>query len=168
MFNGSIDPALPIGLWLSDVFVTGDASGGVEANDHILTEPHDPPDDTLYSLEQVAFQLDTDTSVEGTVLILNQRNLVDPATPIVSTFSMTTRTGAGDGRSGPLGSDAGWLPYFIGQPPATTTQQLFIRVQTTNTDTVALRSHLWGYLWDPGAYQAPGGPRRPLGSVFGP
>jgi len=166
-FSGNIDPALPNAVWLSDVFVTGDGSGGVKACDTILTEVGDP-DDVWFSLEQVAFQHDRDASVAGTLLVLNQRNLTDPATPIVSTFVIQVGTGAGDGRSGPLSRDLEFLPYFIGNPPSTTTQQLFLRIQVTNSDLIALRTHLWGYRWGPGAFDTPSGPRRPAGSVFGP
>jgi len=165
-FNGPDDPSLPSGIWNADIEVTGDASGGIMAVDVILANSGELID-SFFSLEQVGLQLDQDAGVNNSFFVANQDNLRSPGTPISSTFAQQMFTGAGDGRSGPRGG-ADYLPYFIGKPPAAVAgAQMFLRWQATNTDLVAWRGHVWGYVWGPRAISTPTGPRRPFSSPFG-
>lgn len=165
-FMGSDDPSLPDGMWVADVEVTGDASGGDMACNVILTEAGDI-DESYWSLEQFAAQLDQVTGVLFVLKFANQRNYADAASPRTNTIAMGTSTGL-QGTTGPTGRDQPPLPYFIGQGPAPATGvQLFIIFAATNTNTVALRIHFWGYRWGPRSLATPTGPQRPLRSPFG-
>jgi len=167
-FRGPDDVSMPSGMWVADVEVTGDASGGEMVLNVILTESAQA-DESFYSLEQFAYQTDQDSGLLSTFSAFNMRNYADPASP----RSMTYNTGPGingeAGRHGPLPRDTGGLtPLFLGQGPGVNVAaQLFIGLTTTNTLAVAFRTHLWGYRWGGQAMDTPTGPRRPLGSVFG-
>lgn len=165
-FRGTSDPSLPNEVWVADAFVTGDASGGDQAVNTVLTQASDI-DESFWSLEQLALQIDRDVALGGVVKFANQRNYADPASPRTSTVTMAGAGGV-QGTTSFLGRDHTLTPYFMGQGPAVVTGlQLFIILATANVDTLAMRSHLWGYRWGAGCMDTPTGPRRPLGSVFG-
>lgn len=163
-FRGNTDPSLPNAIWQGVTEVQGDASGGIMGADTILSQ-NDGIVGGLFSLEQLGFQMDQDTGLNATMFFANQHNPFDPATSITTTVMLPQANGAGDGRTGAVGKDLGWLPYFIGQAPPTTAQ-LFIRIQVPNTNGITLRSFIWGYRWDPSAFDTPTGPRRPANGVF--
>jgi len=160
------DPALPNAWWSADVEATGDASGGENTLDVIFSEAGSA-DDQLWSVEQFADQHDIITSLDRLFIPSNQRNLLNPGTPITSTVKGVSGGGI-LARTGWEGRDLMFLPYFMGGPPgARTGLRLFARWVVLNTNFVAYRVHAWGYRWGSQAYAAPGGPRRPIGSVFG-
>jgi len=161
----SRDPALPNAWWNVDIQATGDASGGENVLNVTFSESGSG-DDQMWSVEQFADQHDAVTSLVRLFTASNQRNLVDPLTPITSSIFGTGILGI-QGRTGWRGFELSFLPYFLGAPPsAASATRLFAGWVITNTDLVAYRVHAWGYRWGSQAFAAPGGPRRPVSSVF--
>lgn len=164
--GGSEDPSLPTTIWTGDVESTGDASGGTNSVNIILSDPLDP-DDAFWSLEQFGVQHDSVNAVKYIFQAVNQRNYRPGGTPITSTIMALSNAGT-TALTGWVGRDLGWLPYFCGQGSLEgSAAQLFLNWSTENTLAAAFRLHCWGYRWGPRAVDTPTGPRRPLGSVFG-
>jgi len=159
------DPALPNAWWQVDIQATGDASGGENTLDVTFSESGSA-DDQMWSVEQFADQHDVVTSRVRLFVVSNQRNLLDPTSPRTSSIMSVGATGI-LARTGWRAEQMNFLPYFCGPGPgAAVAARLFASWVITNTDGIAYRVHAWGYRWGSQAYAAPGGPRRPIGSVF--
>ena len=102
-FEGTSDPSLPVSMWICSVESTGDASGGTNSTDVILTESGSG-DDGFWSLEQFLDQHDETTARDRLLIFNNQRNLIAPATPLTSSWLMDGATGF-SARTGILGRD---------------------------------------------------------------
>jgi hypothetical protein len=157
---------LPTGTWYSQGSVTGNATGGgmsILFNFAYIGERNA----NLYSLEKIQGSVSAAAPATAMVAVENMGEEFD----ITDTFqsygvlfsdngsSVTPRMSL-DGRS------LAFLPLFMGakQTLAATAR---IRVESANTDGVALATRLEGYIWSARSVLADGGPQRPTGGRYG-
>jgi len=164
---------MPAGLWVAGNDDEGDASGGNQSFQHIFENVSNGlGDSNYYNLEEVMVSTSNTTAIACRVAITG----MDPGTsrsPILQpvdqfwTFRMLT-----DDTSSPKKSIAGLegtiLPIWIGTFKGFDTEFGDILVSLTNvTASDRTQVKLQGYWWTPDAINAPGGMRRPPGSVYG-
>lgn len=165
-FRTPPNPSQPAGLWTSQLTAIGDASGGdlfliTEVN--LLTEPFSA---LMLTIEQIML---TDTSNAGRTWTMEATGFEehDPVgnRNVIYDF-VTSATGP---TSATALNQSGTIlkPIFLGRCDRTSGQDSSIRVITDNIDVFTFRQDLWGYFWTPDAMNAPGGPQRPPGALFG-
>ena len=142
------DRRLPIAYWVGTLQSTGDATGGNHTHTHLLPFKGN----TLYSLEDLAV---TESAVSNDIKVELNTNEVNANGELYTwsrAFNMLT-----------VGNRAAILtrviiPKIIFQPQVTDGGVEFM---TSNSNLNVLRTHAWGYQWDPDALRLPGGPVRP-------
>jgi len=166
-YTGYGDPSLPIATWIAQAGAVGDASGGVLN----MTFPFQRDDDAqiseLFNLETIA--ADTSTSV-GREAILESFNMdtLAPNRPASNKF-WRFRLNDASGISGFAAMDmdvANTLPFWLGSPNRVEGDS-GLRVRFANIDLLLYAVDLQGYIWGPRSVLADGGPRRPVGGLFG-
>lgn len=166
-YSGYDDPSLPIAAWISQGGLAGDVSGGSIFMDFLFQRADDAQVTELFNLEQLS--VDTSAESPSTFMLstLTMDNLAPnrPASPqkwkgdtssVVSASSSAT----------PL-FNVTILPLWLGAPNKVEGNG-GLRLQTVNTNGVLVAATLQGYMWGPRSVLAPGGPRRPVGGLFGP
>jgi len=167
-WSASLDPALPEGAWVVEGLLVGDATGGQMNLQLDFQKSTDPLSARLFNLEQ--FNL-TSTSLEAAVTgwelqTFNLEAFERAAIP-TRTWSVTMvrdRPNA-QGAANRIEDLAG-LPIFLGAPIAAGSAS-GISFVSDNQDGVVMRAFAQGFFWGPAALIAPGGPQRPLRSVYG-
>ncbi len=165
------DLGLPAGYWSCSGQDEGDGSGGDMTFQHIFSNPiNGLGDGNLYSIEQLTIS----STVSNTSSMLLQINGMDSGTGRVATpddpvdreylIDMDISSQATNVRaiSRPNGYKI-WVGRYQGLP--TDLGDMILRVSNpTGSDTIA--AVIQGYYWTPGAVNAPGGIRKPIGDVF--
>ncbi len=164
-FRGFPEPQLPDGYWVVHASALGDLSGGVLSVNIRFSAATEPNPSTLWNLEQLAI-----TAPTGTVGIRVDYGNMDFHPIGTSTGSLsklftlnTDRTEVSSAES-PL-INRRLIPVFLGQARKDVSGDLSFDVD--NADGVSLSVLAQGFFWGPGAINAPGGPQRPLTSLFG-
>jgi len=167
-FRGNNDPGLPQGIWTVQASVLGDAGGGNLNLDIVFKDGSlaVPESSLLYNLEQLSLFSSKDPGVDTTMNPANWDEVFGGST---GTTATVYRLSPGD--LGALGGSAltfdqvEFRPLFLGQVRKNATNTI-IRFQMANT-AVSLSIKADGYYWGPQAMNSPGGPRRPLDSLYG-
>jgi len=166
-FRGFADPALPDGYWGVNVGLLGDASGGLMSINIRMSASAQPSASLLWNIEQFI----VDTSLNGPRDMRLDYGGFDIFPLQGSTGSVTklmavrledmgAGIGGGSTRMGSLG-----LPIFLGSPRKDVNVDLSL--DTDNSNGANLSWFVQGFFWGPGAVNAPGGPQRPLTSLYG-
>ena len=167
-YTGYEDPSLPIGAWVAQGGIAGDASGG----DLFMTFNFASDDDAqvteLYNLEQMAIDTTNAASVETAmmdVLNMDQLSFNRPLTDARYAIRLEdTISGFGVALRGIDGTPP--LPIWLGAPSRVEGPK-GLRFQFDNLDLQLYSIILQGYIWGPRSVLAPGGPRRPVGGLYG-
>jgi len=166
-FRGFEDPALPDGYWAAHGGLLGDASGGLQSINIRMSSSAQPNVSLLWSLEQLVmdqsgvpgrdlridyggFDIQPLQGSNGSLTKLIQLRMLD--LPGFSTAVAITK------------SDVG-RPIFLGAARKDVNVDLAFDV--VNTDGSSLSVFAQGFFWGPAAVNAPGGPQRPLTSIYG-
>lgn len=159
-----VDPGLPEGVWRAFGRVTGDATGGTQLLQLDFQKSTQPLSARMWSLEMIAAA----TSVAVSNFGVSATNLGEvlgqaPFTGTGYSLSMVNSGGAGETIQG---RDLAFLPWFLGAPRqkgVAAGLALFVG------NALALTLDVWlrGFVWGPRSQTVNGGPRRPVGSVFG-
>jgi len=167
-FRGALDPGLPTGIWIVQSSVLGDAGGGLLSFDVLFKDGSLPvPESSLmYNLEQI--NLFT-TGGGNSDISLNPANW-DEISPgatgsVVTVFHVLLQDVGSIAQGAGLATNGMPLPWFFGQVRKNTTNTI-LRISMTNS-VLSLACKAEGYVWGPGAINAPGGPRRPEDSLYG-
>jgi len=163
-FASPSDP-FPAGIWASQQTVIGDASGGEAVIVHEVITLTEPFSALMLTIEQILLDDARTTEQEWLMEIIGfeEHNPVGNNNMLVA---LNTRVTIGTVTA--LGMrDLLRRPIFLGRCDRTSGQASQISLRTTNDDGFAMRDALFGYYWTPGAMNAPGGPQRPPGSLFG-
>lgn len=154
----------PAGIWLGTVFAAGDASGGfiflnLELN--LLTEPFTA---LILTLEQYELQ-PSDVLARSYLMEANGFTQVPGANrfPRIA-FQVNPTLG---GPAAIFATDLLQKPFYLGQVSRAAGIDTQIRTLTQNIDLESYIVHALGYYWTPDAINAPGGPQRPPGALFG-
>jgi len=156
----------PAGIWTSQITVLGDASGGnVFANHEVilLTEPFSA---LMLTLEQIHL---TDTTNASVTWLFEATGFEehDPVGNRNVLIHFAVIGGGPEAATALLPTNSLRRPVFLGRCDRTSGQDSTMRVIRSNVDAASFRSDLFGYYWTPDAMNAPGGPQRPPGSLFG-
>lgn len=158
MYN---DPGLPERIWRASLSSLGDASGGVNTCQLNLKSAGVSPGN-IFSLERLSFHA-TAVGVTAVKTSLGGMETWPPGFDIPEWTDLVRANDAGTTADLPLLNALTRL--FIGRAADDGTAGT-IAFQTSNDDGETNDVTVTGYLWTPGAINAPGGPRRPLEGVF--
>jgi len=166
-FRGFADPALPDGYWVTQAGVLGDASGGVASIDIRFSTVAQPNVSLLYNLEQLmvaapaaegvirldfgGFDLQPLQGSTGSVSKLVALFLTDFSSVTASALQTSNLLGG--------------KPIFMGSPRKDVNVDLSFDFTNANGANFAVFAQ--GFFWGPASINAPGGPQRPLTSVYG-
>ncbi len=164
-YSGYADPSLPVGAWITQGVLAGNATGGAVQMNFLFQFGNNPLNSQLYSLEQFTAETNASVTEVADFETINMDrltpNLVLPVTrqqfPVIA-------DGIGSAIA-QLGDMAG-LPFWLGGPN-TALLECSIRFQFTNTNLRVYTVSAQGYIWGPRSVTAPGGPQRPPNGFFG-
>lgn len=166
-------PGNPGGLWAINGEVEGDASGGTRSLTHLFQVLPGISNSNFYSIEAMDM---SDTDLTSIVCVV-QANSMGAIFPGQQTAALNQRfrriiltSVAAIG--GPQVTLPNWerhlvTPWFLGQASRNPSLAGLLVATVQNTDGEAFRCRLEGYWWPPGAMNAVGGLKRPLGSLYG-
>lgn len=165
LWRGYDDPSLPVGMWVGQIALTGDATGGTET---LLLE-FDPQENVntksgrFFNLE--AFEIQSSSAgAPGQLLIINFSQLIDGAAVNRSWTAQSLSNEAGDSAL-PLESQLK-RPIFLGTPLLAGTTASIRWIQN-NADTETVVMYAEGYIWEGRSVMAEGGLQRPVQSLYG-
>lgn len=154
---GYSDPRWPTGLWVGDVTVTGDASGGLRFARLILVAALQPQGSEIWSVEQMAVTDSDNNSKEVTLQAVGLDRTL-------STQTWNVNLAVGPVTAGLRSSNAG-MPLFLGGQ-ATLGSTVSLDIFVANVDVVTLQFQAQGYIWGARSRSTPGGPQRPPQGLY--
>jgi len=164
-WRGYDDPGLPVGMYVSQASVTGDASGGNMTAVFEFKGEADPVSGWFFNLEQMnVFHSDANFKVGFMVAInfesLGDFGLIDRQWRFELEQNANDVTAMNEQFYPPL-------PLFLGAvaPVASLAANLLVGVDNVNV--TSLNVTIQGYIWEPRSVQAEGGLRRPIDSLYG-
>lgn len=166
-FSGYRDPALPIGSYIAQAGIAGDASGGGLFINFLFQLSADRRVTELYNLEQISIDTDANLAQRGLISTLNMDSLspTRPASPQKWSF-VTSQDSVSD--SALLISDLLNHPIWLGSPALPSgSSAAGLRLAFLNVDLRLYAATIQGYIWGPRSVLAPGGPQRPVNGFFG-
>lgn len=165
-FRAFEDPALPDGYWVAHGSVLGDGSGGLMSVNIRFSSATEPNVSTLWNLEQL--MIDT-TNLSRTVRMdagNMDRQPIGESTGALSKLWQLALIDFGTAAAGAgLDLDSQLLPLFLGRADKGVAGDLAFDLDNVTGTSFAVMAQ--GFFWGPGAVNAPGGPQRPVGSLFG-
>lgn len=166
-YSGYEDPSLPIASWVAQGGIAGDASGGTIFMNFLFQRDEDAQISELFNLEQIQFDASAET-VRGIQLDARNMDTLAPNRPLTDQRWMFNSDNIPATGSAALNLDRStMLPIWLGAPNRVEGES-GIRLQFFNADLVLFLATLQGYMWGPRSVLANGGPRRPVGGLFGP
>ncbi len=159
------DPSLPIASWISQGGVAGDASGGIIVMDIPFQRDEGAQISELFNLEQLSFDTSSATNREGILSTVGMDSLAPnrPASPQKWQFFVESAVSLAISA---LDTDSLLLPLWLGSPNRNEGDG-GLRIEIVNIDLLLYAFTLQGYMWGPRSVLAQGGPRRPVGGLFG-
>jgi len=164
-YAGYSDPGLPMGAWIAQAGIVGDASGGGMFISFLFQQGDDNQVSELFSLDQIS--IDTSRANDADVILqtiaMDSLAINRPASTQVWRINLTNVGATLGGNSINFRDFA--LPIWLGSPNRVEGDG-GLRLILTNVDLVFYAATLQGYFWGPRAILAEGGPRRPVGGLF--
>ncbi len=164
-WRGYDDPGLPVGMYIAQNAVTGDASGGNMTVIFIFKPEGEPVSGRFFSIEQ----FDAHHSSAGLFTGFAVANNFETLGP-VGLVNRQWRYVVSDNRNGvgALNSDIYMpLPLFLGSAAPVASLSAQFEVGVDNIDLSSYVVTIQGYIWEARSIQAPGGLRRPVDSLYG-
>ena len=164
-YSGYDNPALPVGAWIAQGSLVGDASGGLAIMNFRIHADGDPQISELFNLEQIAFDT-TGTASQAVILIARNMDSLAPNRPAFDQrWAFNTLPVAGVSFTALRLDRATILPIWLGgtNPNEGSAD---IRLEMNNVDGLFYLATLQGYLWGPRSVLAQGGPQRPPNGLF--
>ena len=163
-YSGYAEPSFPIGAWIAQGGLAGDASGGNLTFDFLFQRDDDALVTELYSLEQISIDSTASANHSGNMQTIRMDQLAPnrPASPSIWGFFLVARvTGAALDLE-----ESNILPLWLGAPNLDEGGK-GLRFTFANVDLRLFAITIQGYMWGPRSVLASGGPRRPVGGLFG-
>lgn len=166
-YTGYQDPGLPIGSWIAQAGIAGDASGGILRMNFLIELEGGVRVSELYNIEQVS--IDT-SSANNRTFILATVNM-DTLSPVRQAspqkWQLATALATSTSESALELDKLTGLPLWLGAPaPDSPAGDKGFSLTMANIDLLLVASTFQGFIWGPRAVLAPGGPRRPPGGFF--
>lgn len=165
-FSGYSDPALPIGAYIAQGGLAGDASGGQVVFSFVFMGEQTVLITEMFNLEQIS--IDTDAFAIDSVMMetINLDNLSRNRAASNQKWTFATSSAPASDSAVRLDQTQG-LPIFLGAPNLTALSgTAVLRFTFINVDLRLYAITIQGYIWGPRSVLAEGGPRRPVGGLF--
>lgn len=165
-WRGYDDPGLPVGMFIAQGIVTGDASGGRMAIQFLFRPEGIPVSGRFFNIEQME-ATHTPPVADGAVdLNAAEFDLIGSTTLIDRFWRLEHRS---NGVVGALTWERApnLLPLFLGAPRRDAAFASQFNVGTLNTLNQTWSVTIQGYIWEPRSVMAEGGLRRPVDSLYG-
>lgn len=166
MWRGYTDPGLPVGGYVANGTVVGDATGGNEQLTFIFKESGEPSSGRFYSIEQMDGHI-TNAVQTNVAMEANNFDRLGPFL-IASRVWRVELHITGNGQAA-IHYQQGMppMPLFLGQISrlAGPVSRFIVEV-----DNVLAEVFVWtiqGYIWEPRSILVEGGLRRPLDALYG-
>ena len=163
-WRGYEDPGLPIGMWVAQAVLPGDATGGFQQIQLQFQEADQPLSGLFYNLEQLEIQVNANTSVPCEFTIIRFDTMGNTALANREYMLELVGTG-GSGGSASMRPRDSLKGIFLGRPNALTIAS-HLSIIIDNVDGRTLTGTAQGYFWGPEALQAAGGLRRPVDALI--
>lgn len=165
-YSGYSDPGLPIASWIAQGGAAGDASGGFLFMEFHFQRDDDPLISEMFNLETMTVDTSASSQDLGTIQTLNMDNLSlnRPVTDQLKRFVAQSSPAAFATAS--MEIQASFDPWWLGAPNRVEGDS-GLRVKWVNTLNRLFLVTLGGYVWGPRSVLADGGPRRPVGNLYG-
>jgi len=163
-WRGYDDPGLPVGMWVSQGVVTGDASAGQMAITTVFRPEGARVSGRFFNVEQVEAQISPSNS-NGVFFFLADMDTVGDTVMVDRQWGgiLASNSSVGILRHERLPP----LPWFLGAPRRDTGSfSSQFQVGTPNVDLSTWLVTLQGYIWEPRSMMAQGGLRRPIDSLY--
>jgi len=160
---GYDEPGLPTGAWVAEGTVTGVDGVGSQVIGILIQLASDPLSSRLYNMEQVILSKTASTD-EVVGCRINNMGHLTPDRPLSQrNFSIPMIVAGADfSANNPTLS----RPIFLGAPSGAGLEcGLSFRID--DAAAIVLIVSVQGYIWEPRSLLAPGGLRRPVGSIYG-
>jgi len=147
-WRGYDDPGLPVGMYISQGTVLGDASGGSMQINIVFRNAGVAASGRFYNIEQLEIHVTSELGATEGFLTFNNFELVG-ATGLVNRtlrFILTNNAGA---TSALDFSEAPRLPIFLGITSPVAGLATDVRVGIDNINTETLFATIQGYIWEP-------------------
>jgi len=165
-WRGYDDPGLPVGMYVAQASLFGDASAGDQITIFSFQSEDNPASSRLYSIEAIW----STNSNSGTFLGFVEFNTrwFTGIQPMQQRQLMFTYRDNDRSESAMDYSTLPRLPWFLGASTPNTGEDTQVLVGMNNQGaTVELRTVIEGYIWEPRSQMAVGGLRRPVDSLYG-
>lgn len=163
-YSGYNDPSLPIGAWIGQGVLIGNATGGFLQMNLLFQFGQQELVSELYNVEQFTADVSANTTQVAEIQTRNMDRLAGDRLVGVQRWQFPVIGDGVNNAMSQLESQAG-LPIFLGRP-TTRLLECGVRVQFANTDLLTFSCTLQGYIWGPRSVLAEGGPRRPVNGLF--
>jgi len=159
---GYTDPGLPVGMWIAQGSLLGDASGGNQTIFFNFKGEGEPLGARFYNLEQVEVHSTRSVTQQNGTINLDNFDIVG-STGLINRRILVSIFAEGTTNSSmpPLR-----LPIFVGRPQLVDLAS-DIALQMANVDLETIFFTGQGYIWEPRSLLMDGGLRRPLESLYG-
>lgn len=171
-FRAYADPGLPAGYWVVHVGILGDASGGAAQQFLEFSRVGTSRPSQMYSLEALVIDQSINPQSEPfdsyalmEILRFDQLPAQGGTGAQFWWYGLHLKDIGGQRIGAAIQQEAGYLPIFLGAPD----KQLlgsFILIEHNNFNGAIFSVKAEGYFWNPGAINAPGGPRRPIDGLY--
>jgi len=163
-WQGYSDPGLPVGMWVSQGTVLGDASGGNQSVIMRFKEEGDPLGARFYNIEQMEVHSTRQVGALRAGLLIENFDIISSTGLVNRQIHIAMQT---DGiTDSAMISGNMKVPIFMGRPTLVgVSSQLTARTLNTLNETWFFTAQ--GYIWEPRSLLVDGGLRRPLDSLYG-
>ena len=168
MWRGWDDPSYPVGAYIANGVLIGDASGGVMQVNFPFKFEAAPADGRFYNIEQIsAFAAGPPVaSLEAFIRVISFETLG----PFVIGerqyhFRITQNLPLSN-----AGVDFPPMPLFLGQTSRLTAGSIafsHLQIGTANLNLTAWSVDIQGYIWEPRSVLSEGGLKRPADNLYG-
>ena len=165
-YSGYTETGLPIGSYIAQAGIAGDASGGSVIINFLFQPSEEQRVSESYNLEQLAIDISDGSSISLLIATQNMDNLAPERNASPQKWALDGAPHQSDAAM-PLASLAG-LPLWLGSPARVApSSEAGLRLTFLNVDLRLYAVTIQGYIWGPRSVLAPGGPQRPIGGFLG-
>jgi len=165
MWRGYDDPGLPVGMYIAQNSVVGNASGGDMIVFFDFKGEGQPVSGRFFNLEQMNVFHSSATTQTGH-LVINNFETLGPVGLVNRQWLLRLSSNA-NGVAAQDNLRYLPLPLFMGSAAPVADLAATLEVGVDNIDLSSLTVTIQGYIWEPRSVQAEGGLRRPVDSLYG-
>jgi len=165
-WQASPDPTLPEGAWIASGTVVGTATGGPRTIQIDFQKAATRLSSRLFSLEQMALTDVSSAVIQWELQTFNLETFEGQGIASRAWALNITKDNRPNGNGGALDTFSNLLPLFLGAPSQAGVAA-GISFVADNVNAITMVCFAQGFFWGPRSITAPGGPQRPLRSIYG-